>query len=457
MDRTLVYAGQIPLDGDLLHTNRAVMIGLAKLAQAVLGSNTTVAGLACTPTAPASLQVQVAPGEIYAMANLDDSAYGSLNADTVHQILKQGILLDPVRLTCTPPVGVGQSVAYLVQASYRDEDAQPTLLPYYNAANPAQAFSGPNNSGAAQPTVRRGALLLQLKPGAAAATGTQQPPAADPGYVGLWVITVANGQVQITTANIARAPGAPFIPGTLTAFAPVASPTFTGTPTVPTPPALVTDTRIVNTEAMVRAGIRAGSFITVVGASVLTQNNLGGTVYLGGAGNYTVTLPLASQSPPGTQVHFISGTGTAPVTIARQGADAIFMNASGTQTQVLLALGDTLILESNGAAWYSAGGSASLAYTGGFSSLVAGTGYSQLPSGVLIQWGSAVSNAVAGERIPVTFPIAMADIAYSVVPVPSVSTTTPVDAWTDAISATAFGLRCSTASTGVRWIAIGRR
>ncbi len=213
-----------------------------------------------------------------------------------------------------------------------------------------------------------------------------------------------------------------------------------------------------DTLAAVRAsGIRAANFITVVGPSILTQNNLGGTLYLGGAGNYTVTLPLASQSPPGTQIHFISGTGTAPVTIARQGSDAIFMNASGTQTQVLLALGDTLILESNGAAWYSAGGSASLAYTGGFSSLVAGTGYSQLPSGVLIQWGSAVSNAVAGERIPVTFPIAMADIAYSVTVTASVATTTPIITWTDAISATAFGLRCNTASTGVRWIAIGRR
>ena len=177
VDRVIVYPGQIPLDGDLLRTNRAAMLGLAKLAQALLGTATAVNGLACTPTAPASLQVQIAPGEVYAMANLDASAYGSLPADTAHAILKQGIALDATLLTCTPPAAVGQSVAYLVQVAYQDQDAEPTLLPYYNAANPAQAFSGPNNSGAAQPTVRRGAVVLQLKAGIAAPTGSQQTPA----------------------------------------------------------------------------------------------------------------------------------------------------------------------------------------------------------------------------------------------------------------------------------------
>ena len=124
---------------------------------------------------------------------------------------------------------------------------------------------------------------------------------------------------------------------------------------------------------------------------------------------------------------------------------------------MFLALGDTLVLESNGQAWYAAGGSAALAYTGSFAALLADPGYDISPSGIVRQWGSAVSNASVGQRIVVTFPIAMASIAYTVVATAAVETTTPVIVWTDAISATAFGARCNTASTGFRWFAIGKR
>ena len=45
MDRSIVYPGSIPLDTDLLNTNRNMMIGLGALMQAVLGSATVVARL----------------------------------------------------------------------------------------------------------------------------------------------------------------------------------------------------------------------------------------------------------------------------------------------------------------------------------------------------------------------------------------------------------------------------
>ena len=208
MDRQMVYPGQIPLETDLLNSNKNAMLALAKLCQAVLGTAQTVHGFACTPTSPASMSVVVGPGEVYSLQNVDGSAYSSLAADTAHQIVKQGMVLDPTSLSLTAPSTPGYSVNYLIQVAYTDVDSGNVVLPYYNSANPAQAFSGAGNNGQAQPTVRKGAVTLQSKVGVAATTGTQTTPAPDSGFTGLWVVTLANGQAAITTANIGAYSGA---------------------------------------------------------------------------------------------------------------------------------------------------------------------------------------------------------------------------------------------------------
>ncbi|WP_369952205.1 phage tail protein [Ralstonia syzygii] len=215
MDRKMIYPGQIPLETDLLDTNRFALIGLGKLAAAVLGTSTLVNGLACTPTAPASMQVQVAPGEIYSLQNLDGTAYSSLAADTTHQILKQGLMMDAATLSCPAPATSGQSINYLVQATYQDTDTNTVVLPYYNASNPTQAYTGPNNSGTAQNTVRKGVCTVSVKAGIAATTGTQVTPAVDSGYTALYVVTVAYGQTTIVAGNISTVGGAPILSETL--------------------------------------------------------------------------------------------------------------------------------------------------------------------------------------------------------------------------------------------------
>ena len=249
MDRVQVFPGAIPLETDILNTNKNTMIGLAKLAAAMLGTSTQVNGLAVTPTAPASLQVNVAPGEIYQLINLDGTAYSSLAADTTHQIVKQGILLDQVALNCPAPGTVGFSVNYLIEATYSDVDTLPVVLPYYNASNPAVAYSGPANAGTTNNTVRQGKVTLSAKAGTAATTGTQTTPSADSGYVGLYVVTVANGQTQITAGNIAQAAGAPFINTTLLGLSPV----FTTSPLGPTPAAGDNSTKLATTAFFLNA------------------------------------------------------------------------------------------------------------------------------------------------------------------------------------------------------------
>lgn len=207
MDRKIVYPGQIPLETDLLGTNQNVMVGLGKLAAAIFGTAGTVNGLTVGPNTPAALNVVVSPGEIYQLQNLEATAYSSLPADTTHTVVKQGILLDPSVLACPAPTTAGFSINYLIEATYVDADNGPTVLPYYNASNPSQAYNGPNGSGTAQATNRAGQVQLQVKAGIAAATGSQVTPAVDAGYIALAVVTVANGQATVVAGNIVASNG----------------------------------------------------------------------------------------------------------------------------------------------------------------------------------------------------------------------------------------------------------
>jgi hypothetical protein len=210
MDRNLVYPGSIPLDTDLLALNRNTMVALGALAQAVLGTATLADGLACAPTAPASLGVTVGPGAITQLSVVDSLAFGSLAAET-DPLLKMGINLAPTSFSFAAPATSGQSINYLIQAALQETDAAPVVLPYYNAANPALPFAGPANSGVAQNTQRIQRVQLQMKAGSPAITGTQATPPVDNGWVGLHVVSVAFGQAVVAAGNIATHPAAPFL------------------------------------------------------------------------------------------------------------------------------------------------------------------------------------------------------------------------------------------------------
>jgi hypothetical protein len=211
MDRSIVYPGAIPLDTDLLSVNKNAMIGLGFLAQAILGTNTVVDGLSCQPTTPASMSVVIGAGSMTQFGPVDSTPYGSIPADTTDTLVKMGINIAPTTFSLTAPSSAGQSINYLIEAAFLEADGDPIVLPYYNANNPAQSFSGPANSGSAQNTVRTQSVQLQLKAGAAANTGSQTTPAADAGWTGLYQITLNYGQTTITAANIIVLLTAPFL------------------------------------------------------------------------------------------------------------------------------------------------------------------------------------------------------------------------------------------------------
>lgn len=204
MDRRIVYPYEQLADADLLILNKSAYIALSKVASAILGTSTAFDGFACTPTIPASLSVEVAAGTILSLQNIDNTAYGSIPADTTHQILKTGINLDKVTLSCPAPGTAGFSINYLIQIAFSETDTD----------NGSRQFKDPSTGAIttiAKNQTRADAATIAVKSGTAATTGTQTTPAPDAGYTGAYVVTVANGQTTITSGDISVYSGAPFI------------------------------------------------------------------------------------------------------------------------------------------------------------------------------------------------------------------------------------------------------
>lgn len=219
MRRVITQIGQSIYEWLFTRQAQDNMVALGKLSAAVLGTSTQFNGLAVSPTSPASMQVSVAPGEIYMLAALEATAYGTLAADTTHQIVKQGISLDATLLTIAAPSVAGQSINYLIQATFQETDisvdptsgTSPVVLQFYNDSNPTVPYSGPNNSGQTSNTFRQGSVVLSAKAGISATTGSQVTPSPDSGYVGIAVVNVANGQTSIISGNISAYSSAPAI------------------------------------------------------------------------------------------------------------------------------------------------------------------------------------------------------------------------------------------------------
>jgi len=220
MNRTTVVSTEQPRQVDFLQAQQYSMQALGLFCLDVLGSATAAAGLACTPTSPASMAVIVGQGRLYALENLEETPWGVYNSsgglptdtNANHDILKQGILLDPTTFNITAPVTTGYSQAYLIEASYSEADVNNQTVFLYNTAAPTSPIT------ATISTERASQVTLQVKAGTPAPTGTQVTPTPDAGYVGLWVVTVAQSTTSIVSGNIALYTPSPFIPATLVAL-----------------------------------------------------------------------------------------------------------------------------------------------------------------------------------------------------------------------------------------------
>lgn len=215
MDKRPVYPGAIPLDLDWLQPQRNAEIALGFLMQAAFGTNTLFDGLAVTQQSVPNMTVQVGPGAIIFATTVDTltSGFGSLPVDNADALVKIGINIGSTNMSAlTAPATSGQSQNWLLEAQFLEVDSGAIVLPYYNATNPSVPYTGPANAGTPNNTARTNTVSLQWKGGTAATTGTQNTPSPDSGWVGVAVVTVANGQTTITNSNIAPYGGSPMVP-----------------------------------------------------------------------------------------------------------------------------------------------------------------------------------------------------------------------------------------------------
>lgn len=367
MDRGITYPGSIPLDTDILSVNRNALIAVGYLAQATLGTATYADGLACLPTLPASMQITVGPGSLTSMSTIDASAYGSIAAD-LNPLVKTGVNpFGSTIFTISAPGISGQSINYLIEAQLVEADGSPISLPYYNAANPSQPFTGPNNSQAQQNTVRTQRVGLQLKAGSPAATGTQQTPGVDVGWVGLYTVTCNFAQTSITSTSIAVYPSAPFIGAKIPNLAPLFSPGFTGTPTAPTPPAGDVSTRIATTASMIAFGhaptqavfTSSGSWVVPTGVTRAKFTVTGGGGGAAGNGN---SQSGGGGGAGGTGIGTFAVSGTVSITIGTGGSGGA--GFSGSNGAASGATGSGILITANGGSGGNNAGAG--AFSGGF-------------------------------------------------------------------------------------------
>ena len=212
MDRVQNYNLQTPLTADDLNKERDyTAIALGKIVSALLGQGTVVSDLAATAVASTTVPtVQLSDGQLYELATLDPTAFGSLpvgSFPSTANVMKQGLLLasrgDTNTFELTPPGTSGESIIYLLEAQYADLDTDTQTITFYNVSDPT------NPTTATQPRVREGTISFVLKAGIASSSPTA--PSADAGYVPLYNIEVAYGQTVLSQSDITVASGAPFL------------------------------------------------------------------------------------------------------------------------------------------------------------------------------------------------------------------------------------------------------
>ena len=446
MDRQIVTPGQIPLDTDLLNTNKSMMLSIGALANAMFGGNTVVNGLSVSPQTVPNLSVAVAPGSIYQVAPVDNSPYGSLPADTTDSTVKQGLQIASVTLACPAPTTAGFSINYLIEAVMTEVDTNPQLLPFYNATNPAQPYSGPGNSGAQTMTTRACQVGLIAKPGIAATTGTQVTPSVDPGYIALAVVTVANGQTTIVAGNITDQRIG------------ITAPQFDAS-------ARFATTAFVAAALGSYAGIDS-SFTSISATAVIPVTDMGKVLPIGGSSAQAVNLPNLTGIRTGAAITLYNQNSSsvgATYTVTAAAGQNIVVSSAFANTMPL-APGDYVTLLNNGSgSWTMVAGMSNIALSrmSSFQGVQSTNGYQKLPSGLIIQWGQGGSSGTSYPNATITFPLAFPNACLNasatIVGATAGSWSAQTTAGPSKTQATFTMSSGGAAATGVafNWIAIG--
>lgn len=188
----------------------------------------------------------------------------------------------------------------------------------------------------------------------------------------------------------------------------LASPTFTGAPSAPTPQQFDYSSKLATTEYVQNVGLRSAGFYQATTTQTLPLSVVGKTIQLFSPSVFTVTLPVLASIPSGGRIEFWNNnSGTA--IIRGNGSEQINLGFSVTNT-VSVPSGETLTLVSGGGngVWIGVSGSVQLSQAqASFGVTLAQNGYQKLPGGLIMQWGMVPcpANYVANTAVPFVLPM----------------------------------------------------
>ncbi len=205
MDRTLRYAGQIPLVEQMMQAEQSAYVGLGAVINSVMGASSFVSdGFIVTPES--GLTISVGPGTLTGngTSGADPRGYGVLPATTLPSA-KQYQTTAPTTLTLT--AGATNTI-YVTGATFVDDTD--VVLPFYNSANPLQPFNGVNNQGTALPTTRKDVATVTVTTGLVPAGGFL-----------LYTITLPAGATSVSPSEVITPPSSSLLPFKLPQLQPV--------------------------------------------------------------------------------------------------------------------------------------------------------------------------------------------------------------------------------------------
>lgn len=222
-----------------------------------------------------------------------------------------------------------------------------------------------------------------------------------------------------------------------------------------TPPQFDNGTKAATTGFVKAQGLQASTLQIATTSGFLGASHAGGTLAINSASNTTQTLPAVSAMPAGSRIEAVN-INTGVGTVTRNGTDTIRVN-QGTVASIALGAGDYLTLESDGvSSWHAVGGSARLGTSAVFDASKNVNGYQKLPSGLILQWGTAVAVAqstVASITFPIAFPTACRNI--QVTTASSVNNDWCPNVQTKTASGFSFGNPAGNSNSDFFWHAIG--
>ena len=210
--RPLVYPDQVPFDTDILREAQYRMVDVANLAQTILGLPPTVGGSfsgtasgICTQQSSPNMTVEIGVCSIYALAQMEPQAYGSIPVLTTPLLYKQFINMIAFSSgtlgTITAPSS-GDWQYYLIQGTPTNSQINSVTRPYYNASDP----SSPGFTAADDTEIDNIVFSLVAGTASSKTAGLPAVPATTGSGVGMFLILVSDTTTSITNSLISGYP-----------------------------------------------------------------------------------------------------------------------------------------------------------------------------------------------------------------------------------------------------------